>query len=61
MPPPTAGERERTGGTGERRGGATVSPAMEAELAAVAMEAGRGDDIAMDPRGGVAAVVDYTI
>ena len=68
MPPPTAGERERagrtgerTGRTGERLGGAEVSPAMEAELGPVAMEAGRGDDIAMEPRGGVAAVVDYPI
>ena len=68
MPPPTAGERERawrtgerTGRTGERRGGAAVSPAMETELGPIAMEAGCGDDIAMEPRGGVAAVVDYPI
>ena len=65
-PPPTAGERERTGGTGERRGGAVVaavanSPGMEAGLAAIAMEAGCGDDFAMEPRGGVAAVADYPI
>ena len=29
------------------------------ELGPVAMEAGRGDDIAMEPRGGLAAVVAY--
>ena len=34
---------------------------MEVELGPVAMEAGRGDDIAMEPRGGVAAVADYPI
>ena len=41
--------------------GAAVSPTMEAELGPVAMEAGCSDDIAMEPRGGMAAVVDYPI